>query len=333
MDGFLRLAAEERLRVCLETRERVRLPVESVEKDLWVCFALRELLQVDRWGRHLTFKGGTSLSKAWILVERLSEDIDIVVSREELGFAGDKGPESAKSRNKQMAKVEEVSKACRALTRDALLPSLRSRFERLLPPDKSWNLRLDDAGESILFDYPTVTGTPKYVPKVVKIELGARSDAEPTEVRTVVSFVSELFPEVAGSGKFEVPTVVPQRTFWEKSFLLHEEHVRNRPIKARLARHFYDLWSLTKAGVGAKALADAVLFRRVAAHRSIYFRVGGVDYKGLVPHALRLMPPGERMAEWKDDYDRTRESMVYGEAPEFEVVLRSLSELFAGSKG
>ncbi len=134
MDGYLFLTTEERLRLCLETRERVRLPVESVEKDYWVCFALRELLQIDRWGSHLTFKGGTSLSKAWMLVERLSEDIDIVVSREELGFSGDKGPESAKSRNKQIAKVEEISRTCLALTRDTLLPALRSRFARLLPP-------------------------------------------------------------------------------------------------------------------------------------------------------------------------------------------------------
>lgn len=313
---------EDKRRLFQETQRHVPVPVESVEKDYWVCFALRELLLIEPWGRSLTFKGGTSLSKAWRLVERLSEDIDIVVSRGELGFAGENSPERARSNKQQKSRVEEISKKCLAVTRGELLPSLRRRLEHILPSGQAWDVRLDAAGESILFDYPTVTGTPQYIPKTVKIELGARSDVDPSERRTVVPFVTEYFPQATGPGGFAVPSVAPTRTLLEKAFLIHEEHVRNRPVKARLARHFYDLWCLAKRGVGAQAIGDEELFRRVAGHRSIYFRVGNVDYKALTPGGLRLRPTTERMAEWKEDYEQTRASMVYGEAPEFAEVIR-----------
>lgn len=330
MDGFLSMPDEDKRRLFEETQRHVKIPVESVEKDYWVCFALRELLLIDPWGRHLTFKGGTSLSKAWRLVERLSEDIDIVVSRGELGFAGENSPERAKSNKQQKARVEEISKRCLAVTRDELLPSLRRRLEYILPSGQAWDVRLDAVGESILFDYPTVTGTPQYIPKTVKIELGARSDVEPSERRTVMPFVTEYFPQATGAGGFDVPSVSPTRTLLEKAFLIHEEHVRNRPVKARLARHFYDLWCLAKRGVGSQAAGDKGLFKRVAGHRSIYFRVGGVDYKALVPGELRLRPATERMPEWKEDYDRTLASMVYGEAPEFAEVLRVVGRMLGG---
>jgi hypothetical protein len=153
---------------------------------------------------------------------------------------------------------------------------------------------------------------------------------EPKESRTVLPFVSECFPEAAGAGGFEVPTVAPTRTLLEKAFLIHEEHVRKRPVRARLARHFYDLWCLVQRGVATQAVADEALFRRVAGHRSIYFRVGGVDYRTLAPAGLRLRPTDERMGEWKEDYDRTRETMVYGEAPEFAEVLRGIAGVFPG---
>ena len=75
-------------RFCIETGVKLNLSEIAVEKDFWICWMLGKLFNMTEWGNHLTFKGGTSLSKCWNLIERFSEDMDIVISRDVLGFGG-----------------------------------------------------------------------------------------------------------------------------------------------------------------------------------------------------------------------------------------------------
>src|SRR5688572_8512264 len=97
MSGFLQLPASERRSAIARVAEDLRLHVGSVEKDFWVCWTLRALMGMPGVGERLTFKGGTSLSKAWNLLRRFSEDLDLVVDRQTLGFGGDLAPEAAAS--------------------------------------------------------------------------------------------------------------------------------------------------------------------------------------------------------------------------------------------
>jgi nucleotidyltransferase AbiEii toxin of type IV toxin-antitoxin system len=101
MDGFLKMSSQERRLACLQVEEQMRLQAASVEKDFWVCWTLRELFALPEIGPHLTFKGGTSLSKAWKLIERFSEDIDLIVDKQTLGFAGDASPDKAPSKKQR----------------------------------------------------------------------------------------------------------------------------------------------------------------------------------------------------------------------------------------
>jgi len=302
-----------------------------LEKAFWVCWTLRELFRLPEWGSHLTFKGGTSLSKAWKLIERFSEDIDIVIDRDFLGFGGDSGPEHASSKKKQRQRLDALKAECQHRIRDSLQPALIERFTTLLPGDAVWKLEEDAAdpdGQSLMFHYPSVVETAAYVQPAVKIELGARSDTEPSERPEIQPYLADAFPQILGPSNFTIRAVAPRRTFWEKAMLLHEETFRpgDRPRKARLSRHYYDLWCLITKGVAAQAVAESGLFDRIAAHREIFFRWSWVDYATLRPGSLRLTPPADQMASWRLDYQSMRGEMFFGEVPTFDEILRVVGQ-------
>ena len=326
MQSFAQLPPDQRRRLCNEAQAKLGLHAVSVEKDFWVCWTLRELFHLPEWGTHLTFKGGTSLAKAWKLIERFSEDIDVVIDRDFLGFGGDRGPEHAPSKKQQRLRLDALKAECQRRIRDSLLPALAARFKSLLPAGAAWKLEEDPAdpdGQSLSFFYPAVIETAAYVQPVVKIELGARSDTEPSETPQIQSYLAKAFPQILGPDTCPVRAVTPRRTFWEKAMLLHEETFRpaDKPRKVRLARHYYDLWCLINKGVAAQALADPGLFKRVAAHREIFFRWSWVDYTTLRPGSLRLVPPNDQLALWRQDYQTMRGEMFFGNVPKFDEIL------------
>jgi len=320
MDNFLKLSAEDQRVYCEQAQANLGLPPASIEKDFWVCWTLRELFNLPEWGEHLVFKGGTSLSKAWKLIERFSEDIDVVIDREFLGFGG-----ATLSGNQQ----KKLVKQCSARIDQDLRPALKERFRSLLPTTAEWSLLLADAQEdknqqTLLFTYPGVLKTTAtYLRPVVKIELGGRSDTEPREAPVLRPYICEAFPDLLGTGEFSVSTVAARRTFWEKAMLLHEETFRpaDRPRTRPLARHYYDLWALIRKGVAADALADTGLFERVATHRRMFFAYTWVDYSTLRPGSLRILPPKDQADGWRADYGAMRDEMFFGEVPKFDEIL------------
>jgi hypothetical protein len=334
VNEFVRLAASERRLYYEQAAARLGLPALSVEKDFWVCWSLRRLFGLPNWTGHLTFKGGTSLSKGWRLIERFSEDIDVVIDREVLGFAGPDDPQQAPSGKQRQKRLEALKAACQDRIHSELLPALRDVLLSSLgleaeasvveqaPPEE------DPDQQTILFVYPSAIAIPSaYLRRVVKIELGARSDAEPSESPIVQPYVAEALPALFRDASFPVRAVAPRRTFWEKAFLLHEETFRppGKPRRRLLARHYYDLWSLITKGVAEHALADPGLFDRVAEHRQAFFRYGWMDYTTYRPGAFRLTPPDSQLAAWKRDYDAMQGEMFFGQVPSFDEILRVVS--------
>ncbi len=330
MQGFLDLSMERRRAACEEVQARMRLRAASVEKDFWVCWTLRELFNLPEIGPRLTFKGGTSLSKAWKLIERFSEDIDVVIDRDFLGYGGDASPEAAPSRKKRRQILDALRASCQQHIRESLAPALSARIAQALGA-QGWALESDPAdadGQTLLFRYPAAFDGGGYVAPVVKIELGARSDIDPAEAPYIEPYLAQTFPDLLGDSRFAVRTLAARRTFWEKAMLLHEETYR--PAAKRrgrfLSRHYYDLWSMIRQGVAEQAVADAGLFERIAAHREVFFRYNWMDYSTLRPGTLRLIPPPERRAAWEQDYAAMREAMFFGETPEFAEILQTVGD-------
>ena len=157
MDAFLRLSMGDRRLACLQVEERKRLQAVSVEKDFWVCWTLRELFSLPKASGWMTFKGGTSLSKAWGLIDRFSEDIDIVVGKDLLGFAGDASPDRASSNKQRKRRLDELMAACRTWMQNALKPALAESITKRLGDSDKWSLVIDpdaDDGQCLLFEYP-----------------------------------------------------------------------------------------------------------------------------------------------------------------------------------
>jgi hypothetical protein len=324
MDAFLTLSSDDRREACREAESRMRLRAASIEKDFWICWILRELFALPSIGAHLTFKGGTSLSKCWKLIERFSEDLDVTVDRVSLGFGGDQAPEAASSANQRNRRLEALQEACCTYVRDTLAPALAQRISERVPGGK---LTADaDDSLSLLFEYPSGFPAGAYLRPLVKIELGARSDIDPSETPEVRPYLAEALPDLLGHSTFHVRALSPKRTFWEKAMLLHEESYRVDGPKARLARHYYDLWCLIRAGIAEEALADAGLFDRVATHRSIFFRRNREAQETLRRGSLRLSPTRAQYPVWQRDYDAMRETMFFGDSPQFLEILMEIGK-------
>jgi Nucleotidyl transferase AbiEii toxin, Type IV TA system len=329
VDTFIKKSNDEMRLYFEQAQSRLRLPPASIEKDFWVCWTLWKLFSLPEWGSQLVFKGGTSLSKCWGLIERFSEDIDIVINRDFLGFSGDKSPEKEPSKKKRKNSLENLKEICRSRIYVELKPKLEKYLSDALPADKKWSLNIaspeeDPDGQTLLFEYPvtTIGGSPYLHPRV-KIELGARSDTWPNESPLIKPYLADAFSEIFITDKFPVKAVAPERTFWEKAMLLHEETFRpaSKHRKARLARHYYDLWCLIKKGIAKRAIQNPDLFAGVAEHRSIFFNQNWMDYNTLRPGSLCLMPREDQLAAWRQDYNAMLAEMFFGDVPGFDEII------------
>jgi hypothetical protein len=312
-----------------------------IEKDFWVCWTLKQVFALGPTPARLIFKGGTSLSKVYGVIERFSEDIDLSLNREDLGFVGDRDPYRGASGKKQQQLVEEVVARCREAIRDELLPGLHASFESVLGPGDTatpWSLSPDEEDpQKLFFTYPAgiEAGDPAesnpYVRRVVLLELGARSDHWPDEERPVRPYAAEVLPQLFKEPECLVRTMSAERTFWEKVTLLHAEAHRppERPAGDRLSRHYYDVAKLYRSGIGPKALADRELLEKVVAHKKLFFRSGWANYETAAPGTMRLVPPEGRQASLEADYRAMQENMIFGESYPFEELLAILGEIQA----
>jgi len=332
VNEFLSFSEDRRRTLCEQAQDKIGLPPETIEKDFWVCWTLKKLFNLPKWGSQLTFKGGTSLSKGWALIERFSEDIDIVINRDALGFDGDKAPDHAPSKKQTRKRLDALKVASQHCVNEILLPLLVKSISQEMPEPLSWRIDPDPDDpdkQTLLLVYPTAFADQMaYLRQVVKIELGARSDTEPTEKIKIHPYLKDAFPDLFLQAHFSVRAVSRERTFWEKAMLLHEETFRppEKKRQARMARHYYDLFRLIDAGVGHKAAGDLELFEQIAAHRQIYFRYTWVDYDTLCPGRLKLVPSDEQLASWKSDYSAMKDEMFFGKPPEFEDLIQTAKE-------
>jgi len=336
MKEFIALPEERRRLVCTEAGARLNVFEIAVEKDFWVCWTLRKLFALPECGNHLTFKGGTSLSKCWNLIERFSEDIDIVIDRGALGFGGDNAPESAPSKKQTRKRLKALREACQQCINDRIHPALIDVISSDLPETLEWTLEPDPDdpdGQTLLLFYPTAfPERAVYLRRAVKIEMGARSDTDPSESTEIRPYISDAFPDLLSVPGTDVRAVMPKRTFWEKAMLLHEETFRPEANKRRreaMARHYYDLYWLILAGIGDQSAQDLDLFHRVVAHRQVFFRHTWVDYSTLNPGQLRLVPAEADRPYWQADYDSMRQEMFYGDVPTFDEILAVVGDFQA----
>lgn len=339
MDTIATASSSDRRDLFTETANRRALSPIIIEKDFWVCWTLKQATSLESIGPNLIFKGGTSLSKVFGLIQRFSEDIDLSIQRSYLGFAGEADPEKATSRTKQREQVLSLRDACRECVRTVVLPALSARFDSILGPE-GWNLTLDEVDANTLnFVYPAAAPTRRargarswlplaYIRPEVRLELGAGSDPYPVGDYPIRSYAAEAFPQAFSDAECSVTALEAERTFWEKATLVHAEYHRaaDKPTPARISRHYYDLHQLAWSEQGRRAVADRELLRRVAEHKQVYFASGWAHYETAAAGGIHLIPPDTRLKELAQDYDLMRD-MFFGPFPKIEEILTRLQEL------
>ena len=223
-----------------------------------------------------------------------------------LGFAGEASPDHGSSRSQRKRRLDALVEACRGWVQGTLQPALHAVIAARLGTAAEWKVTVDpdtDDGQCLLFHYPSAFAAAGalYVRPVVKIELGARSDDWPATARSITPYVADVLPAGASDATVSVNALDAERTFWEKAMLLHEETFRpaDKPRRERMARHYYDVWCLIMRGVAERAATDAALFRRVAEHRQIFFRIAWVELYDVAARQLAPAPsctPPRRLA-------------------------------------
>jgi len=330
MDEFATLKPADRRILFEAAAARLNIAAALGEKDFWVCWTLKELFRLPIIGRHLIFKGGTSLSKVFKVIERFSEDIDISINREFLGFGGANDPEAGTSNKDRHRRIDALRSACQRKITGELLPALESAVRAKLGRGEQWALRQDDGDpdqQTLLFEYPTVfpQATSQFIRRAVKIEMGARSDHWPSELKVVTPYVAELFPQGFKEPNCTVKVLSAERTFWEKATILHAEFHRpaEKPIPERFSRHYYDFSELIRKGVADDAAKQLDLLERVAKHKSLFFKSSWAKSETAAKGTLRLHPPEHRIQALRDDYRGMRE-MFFGEPPTFDEILEMI---------
>ncbi|GHT25128.1 nucleotidyltransferase [Bacteroidia bacterium] len=317
------LDKDVRIRVLREAYLKTGLQPFIIEKDWWVVQTLRLITQLDV-AKHLVFKGGTSLSKAWGLIDRFSEDIDLAINREFFGFSGDIS-------RTQVGKLKDASS--KYLSGDFLL-SLKAVFANAGKNDVELSVvdrkTPDDDPVKIAVIYPSVAEYSAYVKPHVLLEIGSRSMMEPSSLRSFRSMIGLEFPNLPFADEdISIRCVNPERTFLEKLFLLHEEHQRppeKMQIK-RKSRHFYDIYRIAQTDFAEKAITNKKLYMSIVAHRERFSKLGGVDYASHFPPNLNPIPPTALMAEWERDYEELQGQMFAGDSVPFGVVLDTVRQI------
>lgn len=333
MESILRLTPGQRSELYRAASQRLGIGEVILEKDFWVCWTLRELFALPDIGEHLIFKGGTSLSKVWRAIARFSEDIDVSLSREWLGFTGERSPEQATSGKKQRERIDNLAAACSHKIATEILPALRARATATLG-DNGWLLAIDPVdSQTLRFTYPSDVGgvTPDaYVRREVKIECGARSDDWPAEDKSVVPYVAELYSGSLSDAVAPLRVLSIERTFWEKATILHAEAHRDaaKATPQRFSRHYADLAALVDHPSAAVALERDDLRARVVAHKSVFFASAWAKYETAVPGTFRLIPPAPRLSSLEADYRDMRE-MFFGRPTSWPDIVEKLQALEA----
>ncbi|MCC7442256.1 MAG: nucleotidyl transferase AbiEii/AbiGii toxin family protein [Bdellovibrionales bacterium] len=333
MNQIHRLPAERRRLFFAEAETETGIPFPIVEKDYWVVWTLDRLFSIPELKTHLTFKGGTSLSKVYRVISRFSEDIDVSIEKDFLGFTHEKDPEKAASKKKTRAAVEALAAACAKYVRNELRTLLRASIASEMGTDQGWDLVIDPKDpddQTLLFEYPNLTPKGGYIQQAVKIEMGAMSEHWPVSEHPIQSYAKEALPDKVTEPAVRVRVLNAERTFWEKATILHQyAHLpETKALPDRISRHYYDFYQLLNSDIKVRALADVALLERVAVHKGIYFASGWANYETARKGTLVLSPLPRLLEGLENDFQQMNQ-MFFGKIPDWQLILRTIQQFEA----
>lgn len=317
----------DRIALFRNTAEKMNLHEAIIEKDFWVCLTLDYLFRTSKWKNALVFKGGTSLSKAFRLIRRFSEDIDLILDWRVLGYSINE-PWEKRTNSKQDLFNKEANLRAEAFLRQDLLPDIQQELSFLLGFDT--NMYIDEIDpQTINFKYPHIFEDDSIL-QTIRLEIGALAAWTPARKEVITPYAAEFYSQVFVQPNTEVLVVSPERTFWEKATILH--HEANRPessqMPARYSRHFYDLYCMIQSSVKDSSLLNLDLLQKVVEFKKQFYPRGWAKYDNAKIGTLKLVPPEYRLAVLQSDYYDMR-GMIFDNAPSFDELMLQIAALEA----
>ena len=325
MKNIANLSAKLRNALIISVAEKTGLSEAIVEKDFWVCFILDYLFKRCPWKDNFVFKGGTSLSKAYNLIQRFSEDIDLIIDWRILGYKANE-PWIVRSNTKQDAFNKEANARASEFIAEKFLPAaLNDLHSEIKQP---FDIQIDKKDPlTINFLYPKSYSS-RSILQEIRLEMGALAAWSPYAICKIKPYVAERHEKLFDTPFTEVKTVLPERTFWEKITILHRESFRpeGSPLPHRYSRHYYDVYCMMNSPVKEKALKDLALLEKVVSFKDKFYHSPWGRYDLARPGSIRLMPPEHNIQALRSDYEQML-GMLYGDKPTFDEIMGGLALL------
>jgi len=327
VEQFLHLSASDRKDILQTCAVRMGQQAGVLEKDVWVCWALQTLFSMPD-AHPMAFKGGTSLSKIYGVIDRFSEDVDITL---DYRCFGDEFNPFAEGVSKAGIKKfgERLKGYVRHYAKAIVAPYVKSQLRALPGPDQ-YRVDVSDDGEKIWIQYPSaLESSDDYLPSSILIELGGRNVIDPNEKHRLIPDISPYVNDV-NFPSCAVIVLSPERTFWEKATLIHVECNRNRfkENAHRLSRHWYDVYRLGGHCSGRAAISNRALFEDVVHHKQVFFNASYANYEGCLANRLCLVPGAALLVELRKDYQKmVSAGMLYGVPPSFDEIIEGCQNI------
>ncbi|MDE2912010.1 MAG: nucleotidyl transferase AbiEii/AbiGii toxin family protein [Paracoccaceae bacterium] len=328
-EPFLSLESRERADILRTVAGNAGRSAVILEKDIWICWVLEALFSMPD-PHPMAFKGGTSLSKVYGVIDRFSEDVDVTLDYRAFEDSFDPFAEGA-SRTQIRRFSEHLKDRVAIYVCDVVAPALDTAAGRLAPNGR-YEIHLGDDGETLRFAYPSAVEEPGgYANSAVLLEFGGRNVIDPNEQHEIVPDIAAMTQDL----DFPTATVTvlsPTRTFWEKATHIHVECHRRRLADRpdRLSRHWFDLACLAAHDVGRAALSDRALLQDVVRHKKVFFHAGNANYDQCLNGHLRLVPDDDQIHALQSDYDAMRHARIVGDnAPGFDALIERIRILEA----
>ncbi len=325
MRQIARLSQKDREALFRNTAAKTGMTEAIIEKDFWVCWTIDYLFHQCQWKDTLAFKGGTSLSKAYGLIDRFSEDIDLILDWRVLGYAKDE-PWIERTKTKQDQFNKLANERAASFLQQQFLPNIVMNISQELQQDAHCYIVQDDP-QTVRFSYPS-SFSDQSILREIRLEVGALAAWTPSEQRPIKPYAATQYPGKFHQDTTVIRTVLPERTFWEKATILHREAYRpdNRVMPGRYSRHYYDLFRMAQTHYKEHALNHPDLLAKVVQFKDKFYRCPWARYDLAVPGTMRLLPSEHRYASLKADYDHMQ-NMLFGDRPNFDDMMEGIGQL------
>lgn len=324
MIDFARQSSLTKQRAFKFVGNEMKLNEAIIEKDFYVVLMLEILFHKSEFGKYFAFKGGTSLSKGYNIINRFSEDIDIVMNWELIGFQEDEVWQVRSNRQQDIFN-HEMNKRAGEWIENIFLTHLIKIFKKLNLNEFKIYIKEDD-NQTIIIQYPRAYSISGILPEI-RLEMGPLAAWTPIKKIPITSYIAEFIPQAIKNKETMISTVEAKRTFWEKATILHKEANRkNESSVRRISRHYYDVYMLAKSKVKKEAFLDLKLLDDVVSFKKKFYPDNSANYDQATKKYIQLLPKQSLIKNLYQDYENMK-PMFFSTPPEFKEVLTELQNV------